>query len=266
MTMSTAVVSSDRSASWFKPQYWWACVRGRLRTSLKPRVLYVHAGLSCAEQEWVGVAQSFAAWCADHVGETCMLGLSSRWLLNGLVSADLDEQDAMAQVVQQWSHYMDVDAASLQADWILRQVSVGGQHLLCAAPSALIEALKNVAEERGVRLLWVGPWWARAVQTWLSTAGTQTAETATVSTLQAREPGLITNVEASFSQGKIGQIQRIWVEASDGEMAVSTGAVVELASPRQLGIERRPHHTHVWDQAQIAAALRGERAMWEALR
>lgn len=266
MTMSTAVVSSDRLTSWFKPQHWWACVRGRLRTSLKPRVLYVHAGPSGAEREWMGVAQGFASWCVDHVGETCMLGLSSSWLLNGLVSADLDEQDALAQTAQQWSHYMDVDAASLQADWILRQVAVGDQHLLCAAPSALIEVLKKVADEHGVRLLWVGPWWARAVQTWLLAVGEQPVEAETVSTLQAREPGLITSVEASFSAGQIGQIQRIWVEVSDGERAASSGAVVELALPRQLGIENRPHHTHVWDHAQIAAALRGERTMWEASR
>jgi hypothetical protein len=262
MSMNTAVVSSDSSASWFKPQHWWACLRGRLRTAFKPRVIFVHAGQSTSEQGWSGVAQSFADWCAEHVGENCMVGLSSRWLLNGLVDAELGPQAAVEQVVQQWSHYMDVDAASLQTGWVLRQVSIGELRLVSAAPSALIEALLDVAKVHGVRLVWAGPWWARGAQSWLRGMGQQPDAPEAASMLMAQEPGLVTHIEASFATGQPGRLQRIWVEVANGESPASSGTSVKLVSPQQVGIERQPHHAYIWDQDQLVPVLQGEPADW----
>jgi len=262
MSMNTAVVSSDFSASWFKPQHWWACLRGRMRTAFKPRAIFLYAGQSNSEQGWSGVAQSFTDWCAEHVGENCVVGLSSRWLLNGLVDAELGPQAAVEQVVQQWSHYMDVDAASLQTNWVLRQVLVGERRLVSAAPSALIEALLDAAKVHGVRLVWVGPWWARGVQSWLCDMGQQPDAPEAALTLVAQEPGLVTHIEASLATGRPGRLQRIWVEVANGESPASSGTSVKLVSPQQLGIERRPHHTHIWDHDQLVSALQGEPTAW----
>lgn len=268
--VSPAASSSSGLASgvsaWFTPGYWMACLRGRLRTAFKPRVVYVQADPLAMEPAWAGVAQSFAAWCAAHVGERCVVGLSSHGLLHALVDADLNEQDAVAQAVQQWAHYLDMDAASLQADWLLRRVTVGGRHLVSAAPMALIDALLDGAQAHGVHLTWVGPWWARGAQSWLrdlsGSGGGQPDASEATWTLEAREPGLVTRIEASAVPGRALRLQRLWMEADNGALATARAVSVRLASPQQLGIACEAHHAHVWDQDQLRPLLQGEPTAW----
>lgn len=275
MSMSTIVVSPASSSSsghsagltaWFQPGHWVACLRGRLRTTFQPRVVYVQADPSAMEPAWAGVAQSFAAWCAAHVGERCMVGLSSHGLLHALVDADLNEQDAVAQAVQQWAHYLDMDAASLQEDWLLRRVTVGGRHLVSAAPMALIDALLDGAQAHGVRLSWVGPWWARGAQSWLrnlsGSGGGQPDASEATWTLEAREPGLVTRIEARAVPGQAPRLQRLWMEADNGASASASAVSVRLASPQQQGIACEAHHAHVWDQDQLRPLLQGDNAAW----
>ncbi|WP_152606398.1 hypothetical protein [Aquabacterium sp. NJ1] len=268
--MSTAVVMAPASASglasWFKPGRWIAGLHGQLRTALQPRVLYVQPGSLAADAPWDAVAESLAAWCTDHVGERCVIGLSSQCLLHALVSDDLSEHDAIAQAVQQWAHYMDVDAAELEANWLLRRVTVAGQHLVCAVPLGLIEALQTVARAHGVRLAWVGPWWAHGVQSWLSHPGLAAgmppdANGATV-TLVAQEPGLLVHVQASVMPRRPARLQRVWVEMNEGALTPPADVSVELVSPAQLGITCQPHHAHVWDQPQLVPVLQGDAAVW----
>lgn len=270
MSMSTAVVvapaPASRLASWFKPGQWAAGLHGRLRTALQPRVLHVQAGPWASGAAWDAAAGSFAAWCAEHLGERCVIGLSSQCLLHAVVSADLSEQDAIAQAVQQWAHYMDVDAAELDEHWLLRRVTVAGQHLVSAAPMGLIEALQVAARAHGVRLAWVGPWWARGVQSWLHELGRAQglppdASEATA-TLRAQEPGLVVHVEASVAPGQAARLQRLWVEVNERASSTHADVSVELVSPQQLGIACQRHHAHVWDQAQLVPVLQGEPAVW----
>lgn len=260
MPMQTAeLVDISPRAPWEQAKHLWARLQGRLRTSVKPRQVFVHAAMADDAQDWASVGQSFAGWCAQHPGEVCVLGLSSRWLLNAVVDAALSSEDARQQAAQQWSHYMDLDEAVLQSDWVWRQVLVTKQRLLCAVPKGLIEALQEAARSQGVSLAWVGPWWARAVQTWLADALEESGDavqdaSATAlqrSVLSLWEPGLITHIEAASTPGQPGrQLTRVWIEASAQAMV-----------PGQWGIEPAAdntcENTHIWDHEQIAAVLQG---------
>ncbi|MBI2734816.1 MAG: hypothetical protein HYX44_16375 [Aquabacterium sp.] len=116
------------------PGRWSARLQGRMRTLFKPRQLYLAADAWSAQGEWRKEAESFEAWCVAHVGERCVVGLSSQCLLHAVVSGELGEQEAVDQAVQQWAHYLDVDVAALEAHWLLRRVKVAGQYLISAAP------------------------------------------------------------------------------------------------------------------------------------
>lgn len=241
-------------------------MRGRLQTMFKPRMVYVQAGPWAVDAARDVVADSFAAWCAGHVGERCVIGLSSECLLQALVSVELNEQEALAQAVQQWAHYMDVDGAELEANWLLRRVTVAGQHLVSAAPAGLVATLTAAAKAHAVRLAWVGPWWAHGVQNWLDELGyaadlSSDADGAVV-TLQAREPGLTVHVQAAVAKGQAARLQRLWIERHERASRARADVAVELTSPQQLGFAVQPHHAHVWDQPQLMAVLRGDASVW----
>lgn len=265
---TTALVPSPASGLtfWFVLRHWLACMRGRFRTALKPCMLYVRAGPWALDAAWDEVADSFAAWCAAHVGERCVIGLSSQCVLYALVGAELSEQEAVAQAIQQWEHYMDVDAAELVSNCLLRSVTVAGQQLVTAAPICLIEALQKVARAHGVQLAWVGPWWARGVQRWLfdlSMADDLPSDgQEAMATLRAQEPGLVVHAQASVAQGQAVRLQRLWIEANEWASSAHADVSVELLPAPELGESCQPHHTHVWDQPQVSDVLQGDATVW----
>lgn len=262
MTMSAAVPVPT-------PGHWSARLQGRLRTVFKPRQLYLAAGAWSASGEWRKEADSFEAWCAEHVGERCVMGLSSQCLLHVVVRGDLSEQEAVDQAVQQWAHYLDVDAAELEAHWLLRRVKVAGQYLISAAPLALIQLLQQMARGHGVQLAWVGPWWARGVQSWMQAlrhSGLQSDDAAEpVATLQARERELVVNIQASISPSRSVRLERLWVEGRVGTRSATGGVSVDLTGPAQQPGAVQAWRSQVWDHDEVAALLRGDATVWGGL-
>ena len=166
---------------------------------------------------------AWAQWCGQNPGSTCELALSGHWLVT--CAAPLE------QALAQWDHYLGLGKTTLEQAWVLRSVATPGLNLSCGAPRPLIDGLKKVAREHAVTLRWVGPWWAREAQRWLSSlAQGKTASPSDKQTLLAMEPGLCTTLQVGLDdQGQAG-LQQVWAEASDAD------GMSEQARPTQAGV------------------------------
>ncbi|MDO9237132.1 MAG: hypothetical protein Q7U28_14000 [Aquabacterium sp.] len=189
-----------------------AILKGRAQYSWRPSELAVSGDAD-------GL-QSFAQWCTEYEGARCVLRLSGSSVLTSVAPTGLDADAAYSQAVQQWAHYLDLDEAALQADWVLRQVTLPAVSVVCAAPRALIEALQDHASEHAIKLDWVGPAWAPAVQTWLATLRCE-EQAEIVHRMRLPEAGWETHIEAAQLPGQAAHLTRVWVEKQgDAPMVV----------------------------------------------
>lgn len=151
------------------------------------------AGHEAALAEW-------AQWCAQNAGSRCELALSSHWVIPCA--------GAPAQALAQWAHYMELSEATIDQSWVLR--SVVAPDLSCIAPRALVEGLLQSARQHAVKLEWVGPWWAWAVQ-----ACWQAPPDASTQTLQAFEPGMSTSFKAEIGERGQRTLVQAWTQAHE---------------------------------------------------
>jgi hypothetical protein len=236
-------------------------LRRRVATSRRPHELFVH-GASDAPSELSEALDAFAQWAAENAGAVCAVGLSSRWLLNSVAPADMGAEAAAQQALQQWVHYMDMDEAALQSEWVLRRAASVQVHLLTAAPRTLIDGLGERADQHGIRLEWVGPWWARGVQTWLAALQDQ-VQPDTSHVLHLLEPGLVTHVQAEREGEGAGRLTRVWVEGGMAEAPASPGATISLPEPDRQFTAALPYHQHVWDHPLVMPVLQGQSSCWQ---
>lgn len=247
----------------------WSRFKGRLRSLRQPIRLYVHSPAD-TQDDWDGLAQAFEQWCAAHEGQSCELALSERFLLSCLTEAGLTREQMRQKALDQWAHYLDLEETALQDDWVWRHAALPGAEWLCAAPLGLIDALRDVAGEHGVRLLWVGPWWAHALQDWL--AGLQAEgidETVAEPELSLIEGGLCIRAQARLSAEGVPQLVRLWSEWHPGAMPSSGPAhqILSLSSPQQRGLAAQLYHAHLWALSPDARPLmRQGRLSWRAPR
>jgi hypothetical protein len=249
------------------PSAWWSMARsrwqGRWRTARRPRHVYVQAA---ADEGPLldAVKADFAAWCAAHAGERCHVALSSRSLLTCVNEPGVNLDAARQQALQQWGHYLDLDAPVLSEHWLLRHVQHEGVHLVCAAPRALIEGLQVQAKAHGVRIEAMVPWWVAGVQAWLMAWPPVDGDVAQTAHLQLREPGLITHVQAVRPVGQPACLQGLWVEVCD-DVASSPGTqrVILPAPAVALDGAQPALTTIIWDHPDLMCVLTGQSTAWQ---
>ena len=193
------------------------------------------------------VTADWSRWCEDHAGSRCDVGLSSHWLLTAAFSK-VDGPDSVQALkdhaLAQWAHYRELSAASVDQSWVLRSTLTPQVALVCAAPKALIDTLRAVAQQHRVTLQWVGPWWARDAQAWVQAL----APGASALPLQAWEPGLVTYVALDAArEGAQASVGQVWTEVSDATqtpptpLALGDGTAQRLVSPwPDLGVSVLP--------------------------
>lgn len=239
-------VPAAKTPAW--PHQWWRGLKGRMRTSLRPRYVMVPGGdvsSPAATQDWSAWGQAFDAWCGDNPGVKCVLGLSERLLMHALTDEGLAPDEALSQAHRQWMHYMEMDESSLANDWVCRQVAVGSRQLLSAAPRGLVDALQDAARRHGVSLQWMGPWWARPLQVCLSAAGGDGGDALTQ--LRLSEPGLHVLVDAELPE-KSSQpvLRRLWVEMGD-EPSASRAAATSMTATTAIAPSTALASMPAWD-------------------
>ena len=182
----------------------WA--RG-LRTAWHPHRL----ALGAAELDAEAACAVFAGWCAQHAGSRLHLGLGAALVQICVAPAALAQAELRDYAGRQLAHYFGGGSAVGSSDggWTVAASSQPDVPLACAAPRALVAGLQAAARAHGVRLLSLGPWWARAAQAWLLQAPQDDGHTRV---WLAREPGWITVLQA---RGRV--LQRAWSEPQDGE-------------------------------------------------
>lgn len=248
----------------------WQRLRSRVQSAWRPAMPLFVFGAADKAGDWSAVLQGFASWCTLHEGQRCTVGLSGRCVLSRVAAPDLTLDEASQQALQQWAHYLDMDEASLRQDWVWRQVAAPGAHLLSAAPRGLIEGLQARAAEHGVRLEWVGPWWAQGVQAWLASLAALHADVAQAHThvLHLLEPDLVTHVEARQMPAAPAHLLRVWVEVAPDQGAEQAmareGLVVRLPEPHLQLDAPAPYHNHVWDHSLAATTIQGQAPCWQA--
>lgn len=228
----------------------WRRLQARLRSSWRPLTVAL-----LAPPHVPGDAQGTAAaidaaldaldaWAAAHEGVQVAVQLSSRWLLCCATPEAENAHQARELAQQQWAHYFGLEAEQLAADWQVLSVvhgrAQGDVRLVCAAPRALLDGLKDVARERGLRLEAAMPWWAEDLQaTWeahLSEHPAATQAEGHVCQWAWAEPGLRTQVAARVQQGR-WVLDRLWSEMSDvegGGAALPRGVrLTQLLAPEQ---------------------------------
>ena len=206
--------------------------------------------------------QALSQWAQAHPGASLELGLSSRWLLCAATPDATTAEQALQLAVQQWVHYLGLDEAGLQADWVLQPVVSPRVRLVCAVPRALLDGLHEAAAEQGVRLRAVLPWWAFGLQAVLGDAaevadaappgplswcwdepGWRTCVQAvnTANTVQAADALTSASVASAPASARGWVIDRIWMSAPDEaagpiESVMSLTPVASLpAAPEHVG-------------------------------
>jgi hypothetical protein len=267
----------------------WVRIKARLATTFKPHEVLLHGPADAFAQAGAiePALQAFAQWCEAHQGSACELGLSSRWLISSAAPVGWTQEAVREHVLRQWEHYFGLDTAQLEQDWVLRQVITPQAAVVCAAPRALIDGLRDAAAAQGVQVLSVGPWWARGVQAWLASLADQAAregndakaEAAEPWRLTLSEPGLLTHVQtrmtASASESASGmplaaQLGELWTEASDARVQpglVGRHQILVLQAPSAAladQAEREPQawQRHVWSHPELRPLLCGDAPAW----
>ncbi|MDI1257901.1 hypothetical protein [Aquabacterium sp.] len=197
-----------------------------MTTSWRPhqvclRPLSPQAGHEVALKAW-------AQWCEQNAGSTCELALSGHWLITCAAPRE--------QALAQWDHYLGLSAIALEQAWVLRSVQKPTLNLSCAAPRALMEGIQKIAREHSVKLQWVGPWWARDAQRWLTALGKAPASSGDEQTLQALEPGLNTHLTVGLDDQGKRCLRQVWAEASD-EAGPSNAVVPTQARTEQTRLD-----------------------------
>lgn len=125
-----------------------------------------HHGLLLREGSlWDGTRAwpDFAAWCNAHSGGRCRLWLSSALLHELVCDPGLplaDDAAALAWARPLLQHYHG-DAALA---WPLAAWQQGRQRGVSALHGASLDTLRSSAQQAGVRLLAVKPWWSLQLQ------------------------------------------------------------------------------------------------------
>jgi hypothetical protein len=246
---------------------WRARLLRRWQTMWRPHVLFLHRPVGVSDDVKAAL-DDFARWCDRHEGGTCRLALSNRWMLSSAAIPAMNTHALREETVRHWGHYHDVDEASLAAEWVYRQASSKDIALACAAPRGLIEGLLDQADQHGVQLLSVQPWWAQAMQVWLLAKDGHPAGT-DVFHLQLMEPGLVIHVEAQALDDGGKRVRSIWSEPiSLGRRAETDGRrgpCLVLPMPTDRGeAECAGDGRLVWDHASLRPLLTGDGLDWGA--
>ena len=205
-------------------------LKGRMRTWRRPAAVFLapepSSPMGALVPDHAQALLAWRDWAQAHVGERCTVGLSSRWLLHTLVPQPegprLSKAQAMEAASQQWSHYMGLSAADLDAQWLLRPTHVPGGWLVAASPRTLVADFLAVAQGHQVQVVWMGPWWAQGLQAWLQKSGTNGPAS---DTLAMVEPAW-----AIAAQAREGLLQRLWAQPS-----LDTPASERMLAPSALG-------------------------------
>jgi hypothetical protein len=159
-------------------------------------------------------------WCQTHRGQRCQVGLSSAWLMTGVVSqADAANANAaMAVMAQRWAHYMNLGAETLSRDWLVRATKAPGGWLVCATLRTLVDDLRAVAQSHGVTIAWMGPWWTSSLQRWVQALPKRKAAIDSASSaLHLADAGWCLHAQAN-AQG----LQQLWTEPAHTKDAADT--------------------------------------------
>jgi len=241
--------------TWLHKQ--WQMLLGRVRSSWQPHQLYLFDRASSFTSADAAVA-AFGQWCEVHPGAVCSVGLSGRWLLNSVSQIDSDHDAAYGHALQQWSHYLDIDQAALESDWVLRQLTLPNVSLLSAAPRSLIDGLREQAATHGVRLEWVGPWWTRRVQAWLASLDEEGAQASAQAEFVLYEPGLLTHARAHVHENHGATLSDIWTEVtSEAVPALTIQGGACLTPPPAGVILGELFESHIWSHGVVSDVLQG---------
>ncbi|HEX5357276.1 MAG TPA: hypothetical protein VFW93_13740 [Aquabacterium sp.] len=244
-------------------QTMWRRIQGRWTSLRQVPALYLFAPTSGTEDMALALS-AFAQWCEAHPGVRCRVGLSGCWLLHSVPGPTGDAQSAQALALQQWAHYLDLDESTLLRDWVLREVAVSKVALVCAVPRSLIEGLHEQATAHGVRLEWVGPWWAQGVQFWLADLAADVTRPEGIRTLHLVEPDLVTHVQATGQPGKTASLQRIWSDRHDASRLAPGDGRVVLQAPASDGQANTAVQHGLWDHTALQPVLSGVDSCWKA--
>ncbi|RZL00973.1 MAG: hypothetical protein EOP36_13440 [Rubrivivax sp.] len=229
------VVTPEAGAN---PLPWWQAARGligrRVLTATRPVPVVLRPGPVFKEPSALVLDHAAAlvdwqSWCQANAGSHCQLALSAHWLLSLAAPAE--------QVASSWEHYFGISPTVLAEQWLVRSVAGhNGVSLVCAVPRSLVDDLQAAARAHGVKVTWMGPWWAPEVQTWLAQADQPEH-------WEAREPGLVTHLkrQASAIASQDVTLSQVWTEVLDAP-GVETNADVPapdrlIASPPQKPID-----------------------------
>jgi hypothetical protein len=250
---------------------WWPRAleraRARVRSAWRPHSLFLGGSNNDA------AVPAFAAWCAEHEGAVCELALSSAMMLTSVMPEGLADADARQHTVSQWAHYNDINPGEFGQHWHLRELRLSSFGVLCAAPRPLIESLQATAQRHGVRLRWAGPWWARGVQTWLSTMAPVQNELGDESReLVLVEQGVLTHVQARQVASGPARLSLIWVEAAASTVALlplprKHQHVVQLLSAGEGGgawVSAQNSVGFIWAGDHVQQVLAGNASTWQA--
>lgn len=240
----------------------WRRVKGRWASLRRVPALFLFSPSPGAEEDAQALA-AFGHWCEAHQGEACRVNLSGQWLLHSVPASGADAQSSRQQAMQQWAHYLDLDEATIERDWVVRVVHTPARGLMCAAPRAIIDGLRTHARNHGVKLEWVGPWWAYGVQAWLANLPS-TVQANDTHTLHLIEPGLMTHVQASAMPGQAGTLQRIWSDRGPAAGKSGVAASVSIRAPTLDDQVDAAISSNLWDQSVLQPLLTGMDACWRA--
>lgn len=194
-------------------------------------------------------------WCQTHRGQRCQVGLSSAWLMTGVVSqADAANAiAAMAVMAQRWAHYMNLGAETLSRDWLVRATKAPGGWLVCATLRTLADDLRAVAQSHGVTIAWMGPWWTSSLQRWVQALPKRNASIDTASSaLHLADAGWCLHAQAN-AQG----LQQLWTEPAHIKDAADTLQAKPVLVPAPaLSIQ------HTWHDDLNVSGTRQRSAWW----
>lgn len=217
----------------------WVRSRNQLRTSVKPAAVYVDAGDAGgdAQERAHAAVAAFSAWCAQHAGSRCELGLSARLVHACAAPAEAGAMPA-ADLRDYAQRQFDFYFGAAEGDAYAVAVSTDARaSLACGASQRLVAGLQAAAAAHGVCVLRLAPWWARGVQAALAHIAQQAPVEQAACVVAAVEDRIATLV---LAQGE--RIQRLWAEPLHGEPDAATFAQwrERIGQPAALWLLRLP--------------------------
>jgi hypothetical protein len=148
---------------------------------------------------------------------------------------------------------------------MLRSLSTDAGELVCATPRALMDDVLNVAHEFGVKLVWVGPWWARGAEHWFEAGDAQSLS----HELHALEPGLVTCLRAQReTSSSPWRLTQVWTEVADDAMnakaqgMAADAKVMALPEPGALPGHGEQGYPCLWDHSEAVQVLASGQGAW----